>query len=69
MLSEDASPNGFSITTIKRGISVNTIDGEDEGVEASSCQNVEVEGNFEIPPPHIEEVHEDTNTQIFQLQL
>ena len=51
---------------IKRSISVDSTEGEDEGVEASSRQNIEVEENLEIPPPQAEETHED---QIFQLQF
>ena len=57
---------GFSITMIKRGISVSSIEGEDEGVEASSHQRMEVEEDLEVPPP--EEIYVDPKVQNLQLQ-
>ena len=45
---------GFSITTIKKGISIDSTEeeheDEEEGQEESS-QHMEVDGNFEVPPP------------------
>ena len=66
---------GFSITTIKRGISIDSTEGEDEGEEKSSHQYMEVKGNLEVkenlqvPPPQTEETHEEPSTQVLQLQL
>ncbi|GFS29173.1 hypothetical protein Acr_00g0005660 [Actinidia rufa] len=57
---------GFSITTINRGISVDSTR-EEEGDEETSHHSLEVEGNLEVPPPHTEETYEET-TQNFQLK-
>ena len=59
---------GFFITTIKRGISVDTTDGEDEGVEVSNRHSMEVEENLKVPPPQVEETYVDTSAQNLQLQ-
>ena len=58
---------GFSITTIKRGISVDTTHEKDEGVETSSRQNMEVKGNLEVPPPQTEKTYVDPSAQNLQL--
>ena len=41
---------GFSITTIKKGIRIDSTEDECEEDEGTSCHAMEVEGNFEIPP-------------------
>ena len=55
---------GFSITTIKRGISVDSTERE----EKSSGQHMEVEGNLEVPSPHTEETYEEPSDHNLQLQ-
>ncbi|GFS38866.1 hypothetical protein Acr_00g0059940 [Actinidia rufa] len=61
---------GFSITTIKRGISVDSNEGEDGKEEdaGTSHHAMEIEGNIEVPP-QTEETYVDPGAQDLQLQL
>ena len=59
---------GFSITIIKRDISIDSTEGEDEGEEASNRQNMEVQRNLKVPPPQNEETYVDPSAQNLQLQ-
>ena len=53
----------FSITTIKRGISIDSTKGEEqkEGYEEISHHAMEIEGNLEVYPPSIEETYVDSS--------